>query len=234
MLWLAVSAWAAGETARVARALDGDSLLLTDGRQVRLIGINTPDFGKRGAADQPFAAQARARTAQLAEGGTVGLLFDAERSDRHGRALAYVTLSDGRNLQEVLLAEGLAWYVAIPPNVARLARYRELERTAREARLGIWGHPAYRPMPVARLGPGDTGFRRLEAKVEGVRYTERFVHLELGGRVSIVVPRKNWRHFPLSPGEYVGRRLVARGWVAEYKGLLRLRISHPAMIEVVS
>lgn len=233
-LWLATPAWAAGEPARVARVLDGDSVLLVDGRQVRLIGINTPDFGKQGKSAQPLAAEARARTALLAEGRTINLVFDGERTDRHGRLLAYVILEDERDLQELLLAEGLAWYVAVPPNIARLARYRAVERTAREARRGIWAHSAYHPTRVERMGAGDTGFRRLEGEVERVRYTERFIQLYLGGRVSIAVPRQDWRHFPLRPEEYVGRRLVARGWVAEYKGLLRLRISHPAMIEVVS
>lgn len=229
----AAPAWSA-ETVRVARALDGDSLLLADGRQVRLIGINAPEFGKDGAPDQPLAARARARAAELAENRAVRLVYDAERADRHGRLLAYAVLESGRELQEHLLAEGLAWYVAIPPNLARLARYRELERAAREAGLGIWREPAFRPRAAERLGPGDTGFRRIEGRVKRVRYTDRLVRLELGGRASLVVPRKDWRHFPLSPEDYVGRRLVARGWVGEYKGWLRLRISHPAMIEAVS
>ncbi|BAU50383.1 nuclease [Sulfurifustis variabilis] len=232
-LALASTAWADGETVRVARVLDGDSLLLSDGRQVRLIGINTPEFGRDGAAHQPGAVEARARTAALAEGREIVLVFDAERKDRHGRSLAYVVLEGGRELQEYLLAEGLAWYVAIPPNLARLSRYRELERAAREARRGVWSDPSYRAVPAVRLAPGDTGFRRIEGRVERVRYTKRFVRLELGGRTSIVVPREDWRYFPRAPETYVGRRLVARGWVGEYKGLLRLRISHPAMIEVL-
>jgi endonuclease YncB( thermonuclease family) len=218
----------------VARVLDGDSLLLADGRQVRLIGINAPEFGREGASDQPLAAEARARAAEIAEGRDVRLTFDGERTDHHGRTLAYVTLASGRDLQELLLGEGLAWYIAIPPNLARLSRYREFEETARRAGLGIWANGIYAPVPVGRLGPRDTGFRRVEGQVRHVRYTKRFVHLDLDERFHIVVPRADWNHFPLAPRDYIGRRLVARGWVAEYKGSLRLRISHPAMLEVAS
>lgn len=233
-LALAQATWAASETARVVRALDGDSLLLADGRQVRLTGINTPELGRDGAPDQPLAQAARRRAAALVDGRTVRLVYDEERADRHGRVLAYVVMESGDELQERLLAEGLAWYVAIPPNLARLSRYRALEERARVQALGVWSEPSYAPVRATELASGNTGFRRVEGTVERVRFTDRYVRLELGGRFALVVPREDWRNFPLQPKDYVGRRLVARGWVTEYKGLLRLRISHPAMIEVVS
>ena len=36
-----------GETARVARVIDGDTLALADGRHVRMLGINAPELAMR-------------------------------------------------------------------------------------------------------------------------------------------------------------------------------------------
>src|SRR5687767_12005955 len=40
------------ESVRVTQVLDGDSFRLSDGREVRLIGINTPEFGKNGKPNE--------------------------------------------------------------------------------------------------------------------------------------------------------------------------------------
>lgn len=45
----------------VQRVVDGDTLRLSDGRSVRMIGLNTPELGKQGRSDEPFAVAARKR-----------------------------------------------------------------------------------------------------------------------------------------------------------------------------
>ncbi len=229
--WLAPAA--ADETVDVRRALDGDSLLLTDGRQVRLIGVNAPELGKDGAPDEPFARAARALTAQLAEGRRVVLTFDTERLDRHGRTLAYVALPDGTDLQQRLLRDGLAWFVAVAPNVARVARYRVTESEARANRRGIWDHAAYRPKPAASLRPADGGFQRVAGSVRHLRSSEHNLFFELTPAFELVVARADWRqYFSGRPDALEGRSLIARGWISRHDGALRMRISHPAMMEV--
>lgn len=46
--------------AEVREVIDGDSVLLTDGRQVRFIGVNTPERAKEGRVAEPLADAARA------------------------------------------------------------------------------------------------------------------------------------------------------------------------------
>lgn len=230
---LALHASAYGEEARVARVLDGDSLRLADGREVRLIGINTPEFGKEGAPDQPLAAAARERARALVEDRTVRLSFDRERFDRYGRTLAYVMLPDGRDLQRILLEEGLAWFVAVPPNVARLEEYRAAEAVARRQRRGIWGLSVYEPVLAERLAsdhPG--GFVHLIGTVRAVRYRREFVLLDLGNRVQLTLPRAADSGFP-APATLKGRRVLVRGWLARHPSGLRLRLTHPAMLELL-
>lgn len=221
---------AAGAFVRVERALDGDSLLLADGRQVRVLGINTPEFGHDGAPAQPLAEAAHRRAQQLVQGRRVRLRFGPEREDHYGRLLAYVELPEGRDLEQVLLEEGLAWLVAIAPNVAHVEAYRAAEARARTARRGVWAREAYGPVPAERLRAGQTGFRRVSGTVRAVRVHGDEMELVLARRLRLVVPRSFQTLLGPNPQ---GKHIVARGWVSEYRKRLRLRINHPAMLESV-
>ena len=90
----------------VRQVVDGDTLRLVDGRSIRLIGINTPELGRKGRSDEPYAMQARRRLQALvdASDGRVGLLPGEQRKDRYGRTLAHLYDAQGRNLEAQLLA----------------------------------------------------------------------------------------------------------------------------------
>ena len=85
-----------GETRAVARVADSETLVLDDGRQVRLIGA----LGARhqdADADPEFwqpEADARAELERLVAGRTVQLGFAGRRVDRNGRVLAHVFVVD--------------------------------------------------------------------------------------------------------------------------------------------
>lgn len=134
---LAVIALANGETwtGKVVGIQDGDTItILRNGRQarVRLDGVDCPELG------QPFGRNARERVSALAFGRVVVVRESSGRAGRdgYGRVLGQVILTDGRNLNRLLVAEGLAWwYRRYAPRDVGLA---ELEERAREARLGLW------------------------------------------------------------------------------------------------
>lgn len=229
VLWLATGTAAAdGEIARVVRVYDGDSLWLADGREVRLIGINAPELGRDGTPDQPLARAARDRTNLLVRGKAVRLVYDAERFDHYGRTLAYVVLPDGRDLQEILARDGLAWFVAIAPNVTRRDTYRHAEAEARAANRGIWSRPEYLPIAADRLSARQTGFQRISGTVKQVDEHGDWVLLRLAPGIALTIARSP--DFP-APEHYAGKRVLARGWVTEYKNELRMRITDPAMLE---
>ena len=233
------------EVVQVRHALDGDSLLLVDGRQVRLVGVNTPEIRPssdkhRPLAPQPLAREAQRYVAARVDGQRVLLTFEQERSDRHGRLLAHVRLPDGTRLEEALLRAGLAWMVAIPPNVAELARLQAAEDEARLVRRGVWGKPEYQPVAAERLTTRDAGFLLLTGTVRGLGQSSYAFYFELAPRVMLLVPREHWnKYFAAPAGPYarpqalVGRRIAARGWASAHEGKLRLRVAHPAMLTLV-
>ncbi|HSD96153.1 MAG TPA: thermonuclease family protein [Sulfuricaulis sp.] len=211
--------------------LDGDTVILKNNQHVRLIGINAPELGKDGAPDQPLATRTRDRLAQLMRDQRVTLAFERERQDHYGRLLAHVYLPDGRDVEEILLREGLAWAVAVPPNVAQLAVLLDAENEARGAGRGVWGEPAYAPMPAERLTAQGTGFRFIEGTILRYQSHRKLIYFDLSPQVALVVTHEDWKKYHRGkPRDWVGRHVVARGWLTESKRRLHLRVPHPAML----
>jgi len=117
--------------AKVIGVTDGDTMKVLHGKTavtVRLYGIDAPE--KR----QPFAERARQRLSELAFSRTVTVL--PRGRDRYGRILASVVLPGNQNLNEILVAEGLAWwYRRYAPRETRL---ESIEEAARDQGLGLW------------------------------------------------------------------------------------------------
>ncbi|MBI5783011.1 MAG: thermonuclease family protein, partial [Gammaproteobacteria bacterium] len=210
------AAGAAAEVTEIRHVIDGDTVILRNRQHVRLIGINAPELGKDGAPDQPLAVRGRDRLAQLVRGQRVTLAFERERQDHYGRLLAHVLLPDGRDVGEILLREGLAWAVAVPPNVDQLDILLKAENEARAAGRGVWGEPVYAPKPANDLTANDTGFRFIEGTVLRRTQGRNVIYFDLAPRVALVVPRKDWKkYFGGDASRLVGHRVIARGWLAE-------------------
>ncbi len=222
---------AAADSGEIRYVIDGDTVVMANGRHARLIGINAPELGKNGAPDQPLAREARSRLTSLVEKQRVTLNFEREREDHYGRLLAHVVLLDGRDVEEILLRDGLAWAVAIPPNVGRLDILLKAENEARAADRGVWGEPAYKPKPAESLTANDTGFQFIEGIVRRRAQGRNVIYFDLAPRVALVVPREDWKkYFDGQSRDWIGRKIIARGWLTESRGRLHLRVPHPAML----
>jgi len=134
----------------VRRAIDGDTIQLSDGRLVRYIGIDAPEvrrkIGERWVQDpEPFGRAATEANRQLVEGKTVRLEYDVQTHDRYGRLLAYVYVSSRQREGEEIMVNaelvrlGMAQPLTIPPNVKYAEVFRQLAEEAREAGRGLWG-----------------------------------------------------------------------------------------------
>lgn len=135
----------------VSRVVDGDTLKLSDGERVRLIGVDTPEVhysdkllrdakssGKDVAAIQAMGQKASDFTKSLVSGKKVRLEFDVKRRDRYGRLLAYVYLEDGTFVNAKIIEEGYAQIMTIPPNVKYSDLFLQLQHEAQEKGKGLW------------------------------------------------------------------------------------------------
>ena len=108
-----------GATHTVACILDGDTVLLDDGSEVRLIGALAPHAADAGAARDAWPPEAYAiRTlTELVLGRPVKLTYGGLRTDRYGRHLAHLFLIQGGSetwVQGQLLAAGAARAYGLP------------------------------------------------------------------------------------------------------------------------
>lgn len=129
-----------GDDSTVERVVDGDTIVVTGGIRVRLIGVDTPETKDPRKTVQCFGREAADHTSQLLAPGTkVRLVYDVERTDRYGRMLAYVyRLADGVFVNAALIRDGYAQVATFPPNVAHVEEFLELQRQARAAGRGLW------------------------------------------------------------------------------------------------
>lgn len=224
--------------AGVAKVLDGDTLRLADGRSVRLIGINTPEIGRKGRSDQPYAVAARTRLQALIEANDrrVGLLLGSESKDGYGRLLAHAFDERGENLEAALLAEGLGYFVAIAPNTLLTNCHRAAERYARSLGKGLW-----RKAPVVAAGHlRQGGFAVVRARVERLEKNRGGIWLETEGSLVLQVPHQVASVFTTySLADLPGKTIEVRGWVIDRKPRTQrprqarwmLRITHPSMLD---
>ncbi|MHB9096076.1 MAG: thermonuclease family protein [Eubacteriales bacterium] len=135
-----------GNTYRVVKVTDGDTIKVNiDGRvePVRFIGVNTPEIHHPQKSVEAWGKEAAAYTAKLLAGQKVRLIYDVQPRDRYGRLLAYVYTSDGTFVNALLVKEGYAQVMTVPPNVKYQALFTELQKMARKSRKGLWGLEEY-------------------------------------------------------------------------------------------
>jgi endonuclease YncB( thermonuclease family) len=122
---------------QIERNIDGDSLRLVGGREVRLLGIDAPEFG---GSQQSWAIDASAHLRTLLPpGASVELILDRVTQDSFDRLLAHVRrLPDRLEVNREQVRTGRAVTYTIWPNVARLQDYRAAQIEAQNAGRGIW------------------------------------------------------------------------------------------------
>jgi endonuclease YncB( thermonuclease family) len=217
----------------VGRVLDGDTIELSDRRRIRLIGINAPEFARRGQPAEAFAAQARDTLSALLSksGQRIALRYGADPQDRYGRTLAHIFLPDGTNLAQQLILKGLAVRIAFPPNMWAQDCYKLAESHARRQQRGLWQHI----VTAADALPADSkGFHIIEGTIERVGFSKKSVWLNFKGRFAARIARKELRHFrDIDFKKLTGRTLQVRGWVYGNKNRRLMRLRHSSMLDIM-
>ena len=226
---------------RVVEIVDGDTLFLGDGVQVRLVGIQAPKLplGRPGFKTWPLASEAKRVLETLTLGRRVTLSYGGRRLDRYGRALAHLHRDDGLWIQERLLHMGLARVYSFRDNRAVVPEMLAAEGVARAARIGIWGHVWYRIWQQEKLYAGLEGFQLIEGIVLKPALVRGRVYLNFGQDwrqdFTITVAPRDRRLFDRAGFDYLGlagHRVRVRGWLKHYNGP-SIEASHPEQIEVL-
>lgn len=230
-----------GDSATVREIVDGDTVILDDSRQVRLVGIQAPKLplGRKNFEKWPLADEAKAALAELVLGRRVTLGYGGQRQDRHGRELAHLFTEDGLWVQGSLLELGFARVYSFADNRSLADRMLEAERKARQTTQGIWQHPYYAILDTT-AAPDHTGrFSLVEGRVLQTAKVRGRAYLNFGEDYrtdfTITISSKNLKSFANSgiiPQDYAGRRVRVRGWLRWSNGPM-IEVTHPEQIEVL-
>lgn len=239
-----------GGVSVVTGVTSGETLILEDGRAVRLTGI----LGPKPAMDGPTQeARSRMETAlaNLVLGKKVSLRLDERKRDRYGRILAQafvVTDVEPVWVQGALISDGLVRVMSFRENRLCVRELLKLEEEARRGRKGHWDTGFF----IVRAAEAEDVLSRLEQSyeiIEGVVSTVA----EIKGKTYINFGQ-NWRRDftafisvqdaalvagsatqPGSPSplaSLTGRRVRVRGWLKNFNGP-SITVTHPEQIEAL-
>lgn len=225
-------------TVKAMSAIDGDTLMLTDGATLRLIGIAAPKAVPTGGSDlRALAEMARKTLDTLAASQDLNLTYAGSSRDRHGRLLAHAHDRRGRWLQGELLSAGRVRVMTTPESRVRAGDMLRLESEARARGLGLWADRRFRVIATDEASRHIDSFQIVEGLVVSATKARNRAYINFGA---------DWRsdfsitldHRTLSavargaPETLVGRRVRARGWLKSFNGPM-IEVTHAEQIEMI-
>ncbi len=220
------------EQATVAKVLDGGSFTLTDGRRVRLAGIQAP------RADWPLADEARSRLTARVEGRAVELAYADRGTDRHGDLLAYVFVGQ-ELLQARLIDDGLVRAYSRFDTRRCAVSLLKREAEARAAKRGIWADAFYRIRKADELGADIGTFQLVESKVASVKVGRERTFLNFGPDYrtdfTVTISARDMKRLAkdgIDPASWNGKAVRVRGWLSLLNGP-EIELTHAEQIELL-
>lgn len=132
-----------GETAWVTKVVDGDTIKISTGWMVRLVGIDTPETVDPRRPIGCFGKEASNQVKSLLSQKEVILQKDVSETDKYQRLLRYVylPLENGQLLfvNDYLVREGFARAFTYPPDAKFSEQFKLAEEEARKNKRGLWG-----------------------------------------------------------------------------------------------
>lgn len=233
------SLFESGGFARITEIVDGDTVILSDMRQVRLVGLQAPKLplGRKNFSKWPFADEAKAALENLALDRDLELRYGGRRIDRHGRILAHLYRKDGLWIQGEMLRLGFARIYTFSDNRALAKEMYALEREARAAQRGIWGHAYYAVRTVGQAAAYIDTFQLVEGRVLAVAQVKGRTYLNFGPdwRTDFTVAisaraAKTFREAGIDLAAMKDKQVRVRGWLKRENGPM-IEATHPEQIE---
>jgi len=213
----------------VASVRDGRTLLLADGRELRLAGIEVTD-------------DSRDALLQLVGGRGIRLERLGTDRDRYGRLVAFVYTDDTeQSVQQTMVTQGQARVSARIGDKTCANALLGAERAARAAHRGIWADPNFAPLRsenISRIRAARGQFALVEGKVLSVRESGATIYLNFGRRwtqdFTVTILKRHRREFSaagIDPNLLRGRSIRVRGWIEQRNGPV-IEADAPEQIEV--
>ena len=225
--------------AEVEKVIDGDSFRLKGGQEVRIIGIDAPEYGTPGADISADFLE------KLITRGKVVLQKGNEDKDKYGRWLRYV-YSDSVFVNGEMIKKGYAVVRYLSGESKYNDELLRFQQQAEGEQKGLWAFGVFGS--VSKQAEGEI------SPEEAVKYygkivivNGRIVRTYNSGKVcflnfsedyknslSVVIFSDDFGKFPLAPEKlYLDKQVSVKGMVKEYKGVPEIVIGSPEEIKII-
>lgn len=228
VVWPSCISGLLSERATVERVTDGDTVVLTDQRRVRLIGINSAELNAQAPKLKKAAQQAADKLKTwLPRGVSVVLYLGDEPHDRHGRVLAHVIrANDGLAVAQLMVKSGLALQSAVAPTTRCTTDFVKHENQAIEANLGLWKIRDLMSISATEFKSDHLGFKLISGTVTSVKKQKRYTQFLLDNNFEVKVRPKLANQLSLQ--SLIGHKVEVRGWPSHKSKQAFLWLQHAA------
>ena len=248
---------AAGGEVAIDGTIDGDTLRLADGRELRLAAIGVPlparqhpeaatssASDRRAAAVAALAEEARQTLAALTDRREAQIYYEERRNDRYGRIVAHVVVTSGPGaadlwLEAELARRGLARVETTRDTAAAAAPLLAAEAEARVAKRGLWALPEFQVRDAGDLGRWRDSVQVVGGHIAATHKSPGRTWLEFAGArgqaLELDIPaaaNRLFRAASMDPPALVGTDVRVRGWLRWQNGPI-IEVDHPAQIELL-
>jgi endonuclease YncB( thermonuclease family) len=220
--------------AQLLRVEKNGSVILADGRALRLEGIRLP-AGAADRAPQQYADQALATLTALTRIGPLTLTSKPPKEDRYDRVRGQLFGPSGEWIQLALLSRGLARVSIAPDRTECAPELFAAELRARSAHAGIWSSPTYAIRTPDSVAPDRGTFQIVEGRVLNTRVKGGRAYLNFDGGFTVTIEPDDLRNFRatgVDPRSYTAQTIRVRGIVQNLNGPM-IEAANPQGIEVV-
>lgn len=244
----------APSTYKVTNVVDGDTLDLSTGEKVRLLGIDAPE------ANQPGGDIARAFLEKLVLNKEVVLKKDVTDKDKYGRLLRFVYVGD-TFVNAEMIKRGYAIPRFYPPDERYKEQFEKLRDEAEKNKRGLWALGVFQPKQLTppssipptqpqKWGSSDEGViswqdaaqyygqvKTVEGTVVDTHNSGKAVflnfHPDWKTYFTAVIFASDFKKFPQPPEDYyLNKEVRVRGLIKEYQGKPEIIVENPSQIEV--
>lgn len=233
---------------KIDKVIDGQTILLTNDKIVRLVGLDIPNYQQN--PDYDFTLKSQMLLKEHLPHGTEIMVYQTRmakkgRVNRMGHDLGHILTKEAKDnpskwLQGLLLSEGFARVYTTSSNPELNKEMKNIENTALNNKKGLWAEDS----PFKTLTPDTAAqamgeFAVIDGTVKKTATVRNTLYLNFGDNwktdFTIMVSsslRKKLARRPLDLMNLGGEKVRVRGWVREYNGPL-IELEDAGHIEIL-
>ncbi len=226
-------------SSRVDKIIDAQTVLMKDGKIVRILGIEYPD-------NEDVLFNAKARLEKLLPESAEVMLYQTRtlsvgRENRMGHILAHLVIKDsGQWINGTMIEDGMAWAMTDAANPDMAEQLYALEQKARDGNKGLWAKESiYGLLSPDTAARGDGSFRVVEGTVNRAASSKNNLYLNFGDDwrkdfTVMVTPdlRRQLSHRGIDLTTIAGKKVRVRGWIRLWNGPF-MELETPERLEVL-